>query len=212
MRISRIGIVDADPIRRYGLPQLLKQSDLEITVVGVFASLAEVLPHLSAQDNQLNSLLLDDLGAGQGELRQDVRRLLAQHPGLVVIVMSDAGDAGYVQGLFSVGVSGFIQRGEQFAGQVLDALRAVRHGGWYLSPNLSRLVFLGYSHDATTQLTQRDLDVIRRMANGQTVQEIAFHLSVSSQVIYRTRRKLRETLQVQTSEQIVAAALKQGLI
>ncbi len=74
------------------------------------------------------------------------------------------------------------------------------------------MLYTGQMVRDVTRLNRRELDVARLMHQGYTVQEIAVRLDLSDQAVYRSRRKLRECLQVQTSEQIVAAAKEKGLI
>lgn len=210
MRTYQIVIVDVDDVSRHGIETILQKQGPPFKVVRTFARLDQCEMFLESTHVQM--LVLSDALQDEQAIVSHVEALRHQHPSLSILVVSEYLNVQYIQNLFTRGVSAFILREERFAARLVQAIEAVARGDWFLSPKASRLLYTGQMARNLTHLKRRELDVARLMYQGYTVQEIAVRLDLSDQAVYRSRRKLRECLQVQTSEQIVAAAKEKGLI
>jgi DNA-binding NarL/FixJ family response regulator len=210
MSIKQLVLVDADDISRNGIAAILQAADLPLEVIETFPTLNGCETWLVTHIPDL--LLINDALPEVPDIVPFIERLHAHHPALAVIIISDHLNVAYIQTLFKHGVAGFLLREMHFAKRLVQAVVTVTRGEWYLSPRASRLVYTGEKPKTFETLSRRDLEVARSMYAGYTVQEIAQQLGISDQAVYRARRKLRECLQVQTSEQIIAAALEKGLL
>jgi len=210
MRTNLVIIVDADDVRRNGIEALIQKSQMPFEVAAAFATMDDSISWL--QVHPAHFLLMDDTLLGGLDPVRMVQQLRNHHPSLSIIILSDKLNVAYIHDLFFHGISGFVDKFDRFADRILQALMAAERGELYLSQKASRLVYPGRPQVDLKQLTHRDLGITRLMRDGLTVQEIAAILGISDQAVYRSRRKLREILQVQTSEQIVSVAIEKGLI
>jgi DNA-binding NarL/FixJ family response regulator len=210
MRPNPVVIVDADDVRRNGIETLIQKSDLPFEVSATFREVKGCVEYLEA--NPVPFLLLDDVLSGGTNPERIVKQLHQQYPRLAIVVLSNRLNVSYIHELFAHGAAGYVDKLDRFADSLLQALQIVARGELYVSPRAARLIYTARPQVSTRNLSRRDLEVIRLMRDGLTVQEIATAIGISEQAVYRTRRKLREKLQVHTSEQIVAIAIERGLI
>jgi len=186
---------------------MLLQNSRSIEIVQIFSSIhqcEQYLVHRSA-----NVLLLDDAVLGNFTLTQTLSNLREACPTLRVIVLSDYLSEHYVQRLIDYGVSGFIYKQDRLEDTLIVGIQTVADGHIFLSPQASALP---YGHTADSQLNRTDLEVLRLIARGYTVQEISARVGIVDRSVYRIRAKLRQYLDVRTNEQVVEAALRRGLL
>mgnify|MGYP001151308390 CR=1 FL=1 len=209
MQTNQIIILDADDISRNGMETLLKKSELNADVVGTFSALRPCKKFL--QSHIADVLLFHDSIAEPPHILKQVSDIHQRHNSLAIVMVSTHLSVDYIQALFKIGTMAFIYRKDHFASQLIHAIEAIGRGDWYLSSQASRLLYTGISL-TPPRLSRRDMDVARLMRDGCTVQEIAVALDISDHAVYRSRRKLRENLHVQNSDQIIAAAIEKGLL
>ena len=109
------------------------------------------------------------------------------------------------------GVVGFICENELHADNVSVALRVVTEGDCYFSPAVGGL-FSQYYATEHNPLSDRQIEVLEYMASYATPQEIAESLKISIKAVYSLQQRMRLSLGVETTTQIVMEALKRGLI
>lgn len=100
--------------------------------------------------------------------------------------------------------------------ELANAVRKVLAGGRYVSPALGEKLALRVTHDLTRAphetLSDREYDVMARIASGKTVTEIGGELSLSVKTISTYRARVLEKLGVRNSAEIVQYALHNGLV
>jgi two-component system nitrate/nitrite response regulator NarL len=120
------------------------------------------------------------------------------------IYTADA-DASLARDVIEAGASALVLK-EAPLQTVLRALRSVEAGGTYVDPTLAVLLPSG------TRLTERELDVLRLLAEGLRQEEIGRRLGIGPETVRTHLRKACARLGAATRTQAVAAALRQGLI
>ena len=117
-----------------------------------------------------------------------------------------AGAAGYV--LKSAGID-----------QIGEAIRQVRDGGAPMTPEVARKVLDAFAqidpprdHPDDYHLTERELEILRLMADGLLKKEIADRLALSVHTVSTHMRRVYEKLHVGTNTGAVAKALREGII
>ena len=210
MRTLHVLLIDADDINRHGLEALLHKSGAPVQVDGTFATVAECLSTLHKQT--VDILLIDDALPGTIDLVPVIYRLHQQHPDMGIVVLSQHLDMDYIQNLFDHGVLGFVLKEGRLQSKLLTALETVAEGEPYLSPRAAALPYHRRQQTQVGKLSARDREVAHLMQHGLTVQECAARLGISDSAVYRSRSKLRQALDVRTSEQIVDAAIRKGLL
>lgn len=208
MKQFRIVILDNNALSRHGLKALITQSGTAIEQVSDFADAEGLQAHL--EQHSAHILILSDLLANGEDALRLVRSLDQRYPGLRQVVVSGRLNTDYIRCLFQFGACGFVYRSSKLEQTIPAALQIVGQGETYLSPEAAALPY--YQRPAPKALTERDLEVLELLAEGQSPQDIARLLGVSKRVIYSTRTRLKHYLGVSNNEQIISAALEMGLL
>ena len=120
----------------------------------------------------------------------------------------------YVGLLLAAGALGYVLP-RTAARELSSAIRAASHGRRYIDPNLSEELFELLAQQAesgTKVLSQREQQVIRMLAYGHTMKEIASRLNISRKSIETYLARGREKLGLQTRADIVRYALQTGML
>jgi DNA-binding NarL/FixJ family response regulator len=123
---------------------------------------------------------------------------------LIAVYTADA-DANLAEAVFEAGAVALILKASPLA-DLVRALNAVLAGNSYLDPSLHRLTL------PASRLTERELDVLRLLAEGFPHEQIGKTLGISSETVRTHLRKASDRLGASTRTQAVATALRMGLI
>ena len=170
----RVVLIDRHPLFRAGVRELLTQQK-GLRVVGEAATAAEAVEAVQRLAPDLVLLDLDlpgDPGAGSvGLVREHDLRT-------IIVAMSDRADADAVADALAHGANGYVGKDES-AESLLDAVRSVLHGGAAVNARWMQ----GSAGDK--RLTQRELDVVDRIAAGYTNAEIGEQLFFAPKTVER---------------------------
>jgi len=176
----RVLIVDDHMMVRVGLERLLESFD-DIEVVGTASSGTEAITLVTDTSPQV--VLMDMAMPGIGGI--DTTRLLTEaHPEVTVIALSTHNDPQHVAGALGAGARGYLLK--DVGPEVLVAgIRSVVDGGAPLSPSISaQLMRSGWKIDTPSiQLTQRELEVLRLIVEGNQNKQIAIALGISVKTV-----------------------------
>ncbi len=205
----RIILVDDHPAMRAGIRGALVRAP-EIEVVGEASDGETAWKLIEALSPDL--ILLDcRLGAMDG---LDVAKQI-QAAGLAtrVLAMSAHDDDRYVYGMIQAGASGYLLKHEALK-TVVDAVRMVASGGeWYSQKVMSRMAaWARGGQPALAGMTERELDVLRLMAQGWDNQRIADTLNISEGTVKNHVTNLYDKLDVHSRAEAVAWTWQQGLM
>jgi DNA-binding NarL/FixJ family response regulator len=131
-------------------------------------------------------------------------------PETAVILYTGYGDRALLTEALDAGVSGFVLK-EAPLDDLLRAVQIVAGGGKYVDPVLAGSLALA-AGERVRQLTQRERDVLRLLAEGLTNDEIGKRLFISGETVRTHIRKAMDKLDADTRTQAVAKALRQHLI
>ena len=204
----KVIIIASNDVSRSGLQALTAAAGTSVTVTAALADFQGLDSYL--QQNRVDVLLIDDSLPRSVDVGDAIKRLLYQHPGLAVIVLSSRPIASVIRRVLDRGARGFIHKDDQLAATLVIGIEAVRSGGTYLSPRVSSLLTL--ERPRPTLIDERALDVLRFMVDGYTAGEIARQMGIGVKTVYRIQTGLRETLEARTNEQLMDAARKKGLL
>jgi DNA-binding NarL/FixJ family response regulator len=211
----RVLIVDDHKIMRDGIKAILKQAgDLEVageTDNGVEAVqlVRKVRPDVVLMDINLQGM------SGIEATMEMIRH----HPDTRVMMLSMYDDEHSVISAVKAGARGFVLK-RASDGDVIMALRMVAQGGTYLSPRVSdRLldrIQKGRIDESTqalplAELSPREIQVLRLVAEGKTSKEIAVMLDLSVQTIRSYRKAMMKKLKVNNVAGLTQLALATGL-
>ncbi len=209
--MMRVLIVDDHAIVRRGLRELL--SDEFHGAAFVEASDArQALEQL--RKKQWDVVLLDIMLPGKSGLDL-LKELRAEWPKLPVLVLSGYPEDQFAVRVLKAGAGGYMTK-ESAPEELAKAIRKVLAGGRYVSPALAEKLALGVKKDPTRlpheTLSDREYEVMSRIASGKTVTEIADELSLSGKTISTYRTRILEKLSVKNSAEIVLYAVRNGLV
>lgn len=206
-----VAIVDDHEIVRAGFREMLAE-ELGIAISFEAASGEDAIEQLG--QCACDVLLLDLALPGQSGV--DVLRTLRQrHSDLRILVLTGYPEERYAMAMIRNGADGYLCK-ECGREELLKAVYVVAQGRRYLSARMAELLaaeVAGTSAAAPHELlSERELQVFLRLAEGQSVSNIAttLHLSVKTISTYRTR--LLEKLGVASNAELAAYAVRNGLL
>lgn len=207
-------LVDDHKIIRDGLLAILAEVD-DISVIGEAGSGKEALDkaRLSKPDIVVMDLNLPDMGGMQA-----TRRILAEFPGIRVLVLSMMLDEKCLFESLEAGVKGYLAK--DCAGEELvAAIRAIYQDKPYFYGSSQKIMLKKYMTGATADtdsnvpvLTARETEVLKLIAKGLSTKEIAFELGLSVKMIEVHRMNVRKKLGLQSIAQLTTYALTNGLV
>jgi len=110
------------------------------------------------------------------------------------------------------GASGYLLK-KSTSAEILDGIRHVKEGGSPMTPSVARRVldyFKSAPKDSSYNLTNRELDIVRSLVDGNSYKMIAAQFSLSPNTVRNHLRNIYEKLQVHSKSEVVARALKEG--
>jgi DNA-binding NarL/FixJ family response regulator len=207
----RVLIADDHPIVRSGL-RLLLDAEPDMVVVGEAGTGAEAVLRSTLLDPDV--VLMDVVMPGENGV-DATRRLVAELPGVKVLVLSMQDDARYVREAFDAGARGYVLKDAADV-EVVHAVRDVAAGGRYVNPALgARLAaapVAAHRRAATDPPSAREREVLRLLAHGYTNQEISHRLYLSVRTVETHRAHIMRKLGVHSRAELVSYALAQGLL
>ena len=197
----RILLVDDHPLVREGLRSRL-QTEPGYEVVAEAGSADEALIALK---QAAPDLALLDVGLRQGSSIELARALLAQTPALRVLMFSMYDNPEYVQRALEAGASGYVLK-DASVEALLAAIEAVRAGGTYLSPGLTRRMFRAQAPKPV--LSPRESEILSALARGETSKDIARRLDLSVRTVETHRQNIKRKLALDTPAELLRYALE----
>jgi len=128
-----------------------------------------------------------------------------------VILYTGYGDDALLSDALDAGVAGVIDK-EAPLDDLVRAIKIVAEGGTYLDPTAAAALIAQRRRNRTRELTQRERDVLRLLADGNSNEQIGAILSISPQTVRTHVQKAMEKLDASTRVQAVATALRDSLI
>src|SRR5215210_7258694 len=206
----RILIVDDHEVVRDGVKRIFDEQP-GMATFGEASASPEALRLAREQD--WNIVVLDlSLGGRSGlEILKELKQIC---PRLPVLILSMHSEEQYARRAFKAGAAGYVTKDSPRA-ELANAINKVIEGGVYVSPALAeRLVIdLGSNpsraaHDA---LSDREFEVMRLIASGKTVGEIAAMLSLSDSTISTYRARVLEKMGMKTNAELTHYAIQNKL-
>ena len=207
----RFIIADDHPLVRRGLVGLLLDNfpDAEIVEVG---SAREVLDILESGHWDLAMLDINMPGRNGLDLLEDIRRI---RPRLPMLVISAHLEEDYALRALKLGAAGYVSK--QCASDVLvAAVKKVISGGRHVSPAVAEKLamaaagdWVGAPHEA---LSHRELQVLRMIAAGNSVKEIAAELALSEKTVATYRGRISVKLSLSTNVDLTRYAVRHRLV
>ena len=207
----RILVADDHAILRRGLMDILAR-ELEGVLCAEAANAQEVVAQVQRQPWDLVILDITMPGRSGLDLLGDLKQL---RPELPVLILSMHPEDQYAKRMLKAGAAGYMNK-ETAPKELVKAVRKVLAGGRYVSEALAEKLASDLSAGAVNQyhetLSQREFEVLRMIASGKTISQIAeeLHLGVSTVSTYRVR--ILEKLGMENNSELIRYALQNRLI
>jgi two-component system invasion response regulator UvrY len=208
-RAVKILIVDDHPIVRAGLRRLLTaESEIEVREA---ASGREALSVFREQRPTLVILDLNLPGIGGLEV---LAHLKAIHPDARVLVLSMHDDEIHITRALRAGAAGYLTKNAP-PEELLEAIGRVAAGHTYIEREIAEgLVFASIraSPDPLKDLSSRDLEILRQLAQGRTLSQIADTVGIGYKTAANNCSRIKARLGVTSTADLVRIAIRHGLI
>ena len=207
----QILIVDDHAILRRGLKEILEREFRDVSIGGA-GTAEQALTQLDSEKWDL--VILDITMPGRSGV-DVLRHFKALRPKLPVLVLSMHPEDQYGKRVLKAGASGYMNK-ESAPEELIKAVRKLLSGGRYVSPTLAETLAVDLGRDDGTpaheRLSDREFEVLRKMASGKTVGQIAqeLHLSVPTVSTYRAR--ILEKMGMSTNAELIRYALSHHLV
>ena len=207
----RILIVDDHPIVRQGLKQTLADA-AEIGEIVEAATPQEALDLV--RGCEWDAVILDIGLPGRGglEVLKDIKR---EAPKLPVLILSMHSEDQYAVRAVRAGAAGYLTKGAA-PESLIDAVRKVASGGRYISAELAERLAteltVGAERPLHASLSDREFEVLRSIAAGQTVGDIAGRLSLSVKTVSTYRARILEKMHLKNNAELMHYVLTNHLL
>jgi len=209
--VIRVLIADDHAILRRGLREILMR-ELEGVVCGEAENAQQVLAQVQNQNWDLAIVDITMPGRSGLDVLRDLQRV---QPGLPVLVLSMHPEDQYGKRVLKAGASGYMNK-ESAPEELIKAIRKVLAGGRYVSPTLAEKLAVEWGTNAGRplhdNLSDREFEVLRMIALGKTVSQIAAELHLSTTTVSTYRARILEKMNMTTTAELMRYALRNDLV
>ena len=212
---TRVLLTDDHTLFRHAIRTLLAaEPDLE--VVGEASNASESV--VFAQQLRPDVVLMDIGMAGMSSF-EATRQIRRQRPETRVVFLSMYDDEDYLAESMEIGASGYILK-DSPAEQLLTGIREVHRGGSYLSPRLLTRLVDGFRMQGRggerqprfSTLTKREREILKLLAEGKSVKDIANGFDLSVKTVEAHKFNLMRKLDIHNKAQLVQYAIQKKVI
>ena len=206
-------LVDDHKLVRAGIRSLLEK----LSAIEVVAEAGDGLEALLQVAEHHPRVVLMDIAMPNLNGLEATRRMSTEFPEVPVIILSIYSDEEHVYQALRAGAAGYLLKGAAIEELEL-AIRAVAHGETYLSPPISRPVIMEYvrrtnaGQGLTERLSPRQSEILKLVAEGKSMKQIALGLGISVKTVEAHRTALMTRIDVHDIAGLVRFAVKHGLI
>ena len=204
-------VADDHAVVRRGLRQILAETP-DISVGGEAATAQEVLKLV--REHRFNVVVLDiSLPGGSGlELLGEIRR---ERPTLPVLILTVHSEDQYAIRAIKSGAAGFLTK-ETAPDKLIEAVRKVASGGRFVSAELAETLASALAGDNAgsphERLSNREFEILKMLASGKTVSEVAATLALSVKTVSTHRTRILKKMGMRTNAELTTYAVRRGLV
>lgn len=209
-------VVDDHEIVRRGLLAFL-ESEPGIVVVGEAGGGTQALELLASMESEGRrpDVILMDLQMAPIDGIELTRRIRALYDGIEVVALTSFAEDERVRAALQAGALGYVLK-DSDADDVAAAVRAAHRGELQVDPVIARRLMSslreGRGLDRISELTSRELDVVRLVASGKPNKEIAAELAISERTARTHVSRILRKLHLSSRTQAALWAVREGLV
>ncbi len=209
--MTKILIADDHPVFRQGLKQILMSASENILVEEANNG-QEVLNKIYKHSYDAMFLDISMPGRNGLEVLQELKRI---KPNIPVLILSMHSEDQYAVRAMKAGASGYLTKDGE-ANEFVAALQKVLSGKVYFSSAVVEQLISGFDKKgdkaAHELLSDREYQVMRMIASGQKLKDIANELSLSLSAVSTHRTRILRKMNMKSNADIIRYALKEGLV
>ena len=214
----RILIADDHGILRSGL-QMLINAQADMIVIDQAEEIEETIQKV---DDTLPDVLLLDIGMGQEESIRLITQSKQQHPHIKVLILTVHEDLAYLRTCLKAGAAGYVVKRAADV-QLISGIREVHQGRSFVDLSLDAYITEGIARGLGTkekskskrtaeELSPREQEVIRLIAEGYTNAQVADQICLSVKSVESYRARVSMKLNLRSRSELVRYALDSGLL
>lgn len=196
---------------RQGLKQILADEFRRATF-GEASNAQEVIDRV--WNEEWDVIILDVTMPGRSGL-EALREIRKSKPRLPVLVLSMHPEDQFAMRVLKSGASGYMTK-ESAPGELVGAVKKVTNGGRYISPSLAEKMAAyldtDFSRPPHERLSNREFLVLRLIASGKTVSQVADELALSVKTISTYRARILEKMKMASNAELTHYALQNQLV
>jgi two-component system response regulator NreC len=211
----RVLVVDDHTIVRDGICVLLGLAK-DIEVVGEASNGSEALEKVR---KLMPDVMLIDIAMPYMNGLEATHRIRKEFPGVKILVLTQYDDKEHVFWAIEAGASGFISK-TATSSELVSGIRSIYRGDSFLSPSAAKFLVEDYQLEANLrkeqnpykQLSDREREILKLLAEGYTAREIADILVISIKTVEGHKTNLMSKLDIHNRTDLVKFALRKGII
>ncbi len=210
MERIKVLIVDDHAVLRHGVRALLSRKP-DLAVVGEAGNGQEAIEEVK---RIRPDVILMDITMPVMDGLEATRRIKAIAPEARILVLTQHEDPEFAVPLLQAGASGYILK-KAGGAELVAAIRTVFSEGAFLQPSVTYALVNQMNRGEQSpgpQLTGREKEVLKLIAEGLTSREIGDTLSLSEKTVVAHRTNLMEKLNIHNTAELVRYAIREGLV
>jgi DNA-binding NarL/FixJ family response regulator len=207
---TTIVLVDDHAVVRAGVRRLLEQEPL-FEVIGeaesgekAYQILAELKPDVMVMDLSM---------PGMGGL-ESIRRILMRYEKAKILVLSMHEDLLFANQALKLGAKGYLTK-NTLADDLVKSIETVTQGDVFLSDEIAKkmaMQSISGNQDPVHELSAREFEIFRLLAEGLDIDAIASTLNISSKTVSNYQTMIKQKLNINTPIELIRYAIKVGVI
>lgn len=205
-----IVLVDDHAVVRAGVRRLLEQETL-FEVIGeaesgekAYKIFGELKPDVMVMDLSM---------PGMGGL-ESIRRILMRHERARILVLSMHEDLSFANQALKLGAKGYLIK-NTLGDDLVKSIQMVARGEIFLSDEIAKKIAMqsiSGAEDRIDQLSAREFEIFRLLAEGLEIDAIAATLNISSKTVSNYQTMIKQKLNINTAVELIRYAIKTGVI
>ena len=207
---TTIVLVDDHAVVRAGVRRLLEQEPL-FEVIGeaesgekAYQIFGELKPDVMVMDLSM---------PGMGGL-ESIRRILMRYEKAKILVLSMHEDLSFANQALKLGVKGYLTK-NTLADDLVKSIETVTQGDVFLSDEIAKkmaMQSISGNQDPVHELSAREFEIFRLLAEGLDIDAIASTLNISSKTVSNYQTMIKQKLNINTPIELIRYAIKVGII
>jgi two-component system, NarL family, invasion response regulator UvrY len=203
-------LVDDHAVVRAGVRRLLEQDTRFLVVAeadsgeNAYQQFGTHLPDITVMD-----LSMPGLGGMEA-----IARIVARYPNAKLLVLSMHENAAFASQALKAGAKGYLAK-NGLAEELVNALESIARGETYINANITQKIAQQFPHTENNplqQLSTREFEIFRLLAEGAECNLIATKLNISAKTVANYQTSIKQKLGINNSVELVRLAMRNGVI